>query len=144
MSLIFYDEKYESINEDPLRSFHDGHSGGIHEQIFYIRNKDPSRFYKNLTITPKSRGAYNDSGELGNTGWSIKLIYGQRRPTEEEWGLLTSGEGIILPDIGTIEGADTFTNHPVWTRIFCPGSTQAHIKENMYLEISYYEEKVRT
>ena len=108
-----------------------------------MRNKDPSRFYKQISLIAKSRNAYNDSGELGNTGWSIKLMYGEKRPTEEEWSLLVSGEGIVLPDIGTIEAADTFTNHPVWVRIFCPGNTKAHIKENMYIELSYYEEKVR-
>ena len=69
-------------------------------------------------------------------------MYGTRRPTEAEWDLVRSGDGIKIPDIGSTEAADTFTNHPVWTRIYCPALEPADIRENMQLKITYYARKV--
>jgi len=69
-------------------------------------------------------------------------MYGKRRPTEEEWDLVKSGSAIQIPDIGTIEAADTFTNHPIWIRIYCPGNENAQIRENMQLNITYYVKEV--
>ena len=43
--LIFLDENYQPFNEDPMRSFHDGHRGDSHEQLMFLRNKDPSVYY---------------------------------------------------------------------------------------------------
>ena len=87
-------------------------------------------------------GGYADTGEFGTTGWGIKLMYGKRRPTEEEWDLVKSGAAIILPDIGSIEAADTFTNHPVWVRVYCPGGEAAQIRENMQLKLTYLIKEV--
>jgi hypothetical protein len=69
-------------------------------------------------------------------------MYGKRRPTEAEWDRMRSGDGVELPDIGTTEAADTFTNHPIWVRVYCPGGEMAQLKENMRLKISYFERKV--
>ena len=140
--LIFYDEAYEAFDTNPLRSFHNGHIGNFHEQIFYLRNRDPSVYFSEVIITPEMVGGYNDSGEFGLTGWGIKLMYGKRRPTETEWDIVRSGESIQIPDIGTTEASDTFTNHPIWTRIYCPGKTDAQIRENMQLNVSYFLKKV--
>lgn len=140
--LIFYNENYEAFDDNPLRSFHNGHIGNSHEEIFYLRNRDPSVYYKDITITPEMIGGYNDLGEFGLTGWGIKLMYGKRRPTEAEWDLVKSGESISIPDIGTTEAADTFTNHPIWVRLYCPGNEDAQIRENMQLRVSYFLRKV--
>mgnify|MGYP003112720137 FL=1 len=140
--LIFYDENYQAFDENPLRSFHNGYLGDSHEQICYLRNRDPSVYYSNIKIKPEMIGGYKDIGEFGLTGWGIKLMYGKRRPTEAEWDLVRSGDAISIPDIGTTEAADTFTNHPVWIRIYCPGNEDAQIRENMQLKVTYFVKKV--
>ncbi len=139
MALSLLDVNYQNYNNDPYRSFHDGHSGEIHESKFYIRNTDKTRYYTNIVLEPKFTGGDLDTGISGNTGWSIKLMYGEAQPTEEEWALVKPGDSIRIPDIGTEELPDTVRNHPIWIRIFCPGNTEAHIKDNMSVSISYYE-----
>ena len=106
-------------------------------------NLDKTRYYTDINLIPKFRTKYLDSGELGNTGWSVKLMYGQRRPTEEEWSTLPPAAAINIPDIGTSSRADTIRRHPIWIRIFCPGNTPAQIKENIYVELTYYEKLVQ-
>jgi hypothetical protein len=137
-----YDSALALFGATPLRTFHNGHIGDSHEQLMYIRNQNPAKWYTNVKLTPVMIGGYEDLGEFGTTGWGIKLMYGKRRPTEEEWDLIKTGSAIILPDIGTIEAADTFTNHPVWVRVYCPGGEEAQIRENMQLKLSYSEKMV--
>ena len=82
-------------------------------------------------------GGYLDLGEFGLTGWGIKLMYG-KGSTEAEWDLVKSGDSIGIPDIGSTQAADTFTNHPIWVRIYCPGNESAQIRENIQLKVSYF------
>lgn len=142
MALVLYDKDMVAFNQDPLRTFHDGYSGEVFEEKFYIKNLDKTRYYNDIVLVPKFRTKYLDSGELGNTGWSVKLMYGERRPTEEEWSILPPAASINIPDIGTIEQGDTIRKHPIWVRVFCPGNSPAQIKENIYIEITYYEKLV--
>ena len=135
----------QSDSEDsrfgPARTHYDGRLGGPHEFIVYIRNDDPANYYTNLVLSYETE-LYGDIGELGDSGWGVKYMYGERRPTEAEWDEVRSGEPVVLPDIGTTEAADTYTYHPVWVRIYCPGDTAAQLRENQRLRISYYERKV--
>ena len=141
--LSFYDNEYNPLANDPLKSFHNGYSSEDFQNIFYIRNFDPAVYYSNIIIKPKFRSAYyDDSGISGNTGWSIKLMYGKSKPSREGWDEVEGGEEIYLPDIGTLESADTSTFHPVWFRIYCPGNSKAQIKKNIYFEISFNEKQV--
>lgn len=142
MPLLILDEDKIEFGDNPLRTFHDGHTGDSQEKLFYLRNADPSKYYTNITITPVWIGGYEDSGEFGITGWGIKLLYGRRQPTEEEWDMVHSGDAIEIPDIGTREAADTFTNHPIWVRVYCPGNEAAQIRENIQLNVSYLVKEV--
>lgn len=142
MALVFFNKHMEAFNENPLRTFHDGHSGQVFEEKIYLKNLDKTRFYTSISMQPKFKTQYQDAGEYGNTGWSIKLMYGERRPTEEEWSEIPPVAAISIPDIGTVDRADTVRRHPIWVRIFCPGNTPAQIKENMYINLEFYERLV--
>jgi len=137
MSLTLYDDSYQSIATDPLRFNLNGHSGGSHERLFYIRNHDPKYWYTNVTLQPVTVAGYDDNGEFGETGWGVKVMYGKRRPSEAEWDRVRTGDAVIIPDIGSTHAADTFTYHPVWVRYYCPGSVSAQIREATTLKISY-------
>lgn len=152
MALRFFDaekEAYASLpildteanRQGPHRTFSDGRLGGAHEQIVYLRNDDPSTYYTDLVLSYE-QDIYNDSGEFGDTGWGIKYLYGERRPTEAEWDEIRSGESLVLPDIGTTLAADTYTFHPIWVRVYCPGGQAAQLRENQRVRLSYYEKKV--
>ena len=140
--LKILNSEYESFETSPMRTFHNGHIGDSHEQLVFIRNEDAAKWYTNIELSPELVGVYNDATSFTTTGWGIKLMYGKRRPTEEEWDILKTGSTILLPDIGSIEAADTFTNHPVWVRVFCPGGTAATIVENMQLNLKYLVREV--
>ena len=142
--LAFYDDNYDPLVNQPLKSYHNGYSGQEFENIFYIRNSDPATYYSNILLQPKFRlKYYDDSGVNGNTGWSVKLMYGKSKPSREEWDEIEGGEEIKIPDIGTEEAADNSTFHPIWYRIYCPGGTQAQVRKNIYFEISFNEKQVR-
>lgn len=141
--LGFYDDIGNPYSAtDPIRTFHDGFRGSSHEELIYIRNFDASKYYTDIVLQPELVGAYADLGEWGTTGWAIKTMYGSRQPTEDEWDALEPSEAIALPDIGTTEAADTFTNHPVWVRVYCPGREAAQIRKNMQLKLQYFEKQV--
>jgi hypothetical protein len=152
MALRFFDEAKEAYaslpilttevnRQGPHRTFSDGRLGGAHEQIFYLRNDDPTCYYVDLSIGYE-QDLYNDSGEFGDTGWGVKYLYGERRPTEAEWDEVRSGEPLALPNIGSTLAADTYTFHPIWIRVYCPGGVAAQIRENQRIRIQFYEKKV--
>lgn len=136
--LKFLDEDLSPLDNLSLRSFHDGHAGGAHEQIFYVTNPDPAVYYANIELTPILVSTNQNIEEVINLTWSIKLMYGSRRPTEEEWDFISNGQKLTIPDIGTSESADTVVNHPVWIRIFCPGGETAQINEDFNLKLTYF------
>lgn len=142
MGLGFYDsDKIAFGTTGKLRSFHDGFKGQTMEQIIYIRNDDVSRYYTNILVNYESE-VYQDLGPFGTTGWGMKLMYGERRPTEAEWDLVRSIDPLSIPDIGSTDLADTNTYHPVWVRIICPGGEPAQIRESQQLTLAYFERVV--
>jgi hypothetical protein len=131
----------EYSRQGPFRTFFDGRIGGAYEELVHIRNDDAGKYYTNI-VASYARGSYADDGEYGNTGWSVKFLYGERRPTEGEWNEVKPGDSISLPDIGSTDAADTSTYHPIWIRVFCPGNAPAQIRENQSLVITFYERVV--
>lgn len=141
MALSFYDDTQTLFGVSPLRTFHDGHLGGSHEKLIYLRNADVAKYYTNITVH-LSVDTYEDLGVLGTTGWGVKFVYGQRQPTEGEWDQVRAGDAIAIPDIGSTTLADTSTYHPIWVRVFCPGETAAQIRENQTVQVFYFERNV--
>ena len=141
MALAFYDDTKTLFSTDPLRTFHDGHLGGSQEHLIYIRNDDVAEYYTSLSVH-LSVSSYEDLGPFGTTGWGVKFIYGERRPTEDEWDQVRAGDSITIPDIGSTALADTFTYHPIWVRVVCPGAESAQIRSNQTIKVLYFDRMV--
>jgi hypothetical protein len=141
MALSFYDDTQTAFGTNSLRTVHNGHLGGSYESLTYLRNGDSGKYYKNITVH-LVLDSYEDIGELGTSGWGVKFIYGERRPTEDEWDQVRSGTTIAIPDIGNTLAADTSTYHPIWVRVFCPGNEPAQIRETQTLRVYFFERNV--
>lgn len=141
MGLAFYDENDNPFPPgEPLRTHHDGFLGGPMEVLIKIRGNDPAKYFTNIVVSLVV--TQQDFGEFGDTGWGVKFMYGQRRPTEAEWDLVRSNESITIPNIGTTLAADLSTYHPIWVRVFCPAGQPAHIRENQEIRVSFFERLV--
>ena len=59
MALVLFDKDMNAFNNDPLRTFHDGYSGEVFEEKFYIKNLDKTRLIirHKKEITPETSGA---------------------------------------------------------------------------------------
>ena len=143
MALIFLDSELNELNSDPIRTVHDGFIGEANQVLFFIRNRVENVYYKNIFLTPMFDTTNYNYEDFEVSKWSVKLNYGTVQPSEDEWDEIENGQSISIPDIGTIEGSDTFTNHPVWIRVYCPGLSESQIKENMFLQLEYKQESVR-
>ena len=141
MGLAFYDSTKTLFSGSPLKTSHNGRLGGADEKLIYIRNDDGTRYYTNITLT-QSNDALDDSGEFGTTGWGVKFIYGERRPTEREWDDVPSSNTVNIPDIGSTSAADTSTYHPIWVRVYCPGGEPEQERDNQNIDVSFYERLV--
>jgi hypothetical protein len=115
----------------------DGNLGGTHEEKIYIRNDSVTQYFIGITLALIST-AYDGVGENGYSGIGFKFISGERRPTEAEWDEAVSGATITIPDIGTVDAADTYTYYPVWVRVYVPGNTDASVIENFILRLYYF------
>lgn len=141
--LKFYDSSRTEFTTNPLRTVHDGHLGGHYDIQIYIRNDDNTKYYSDITLVPVSSTSPGDVlGEWGETGFGIKLLPGEQRPTEFEWDVVRSGESIILNDLGSTSSADIATYLPVWVRVICPASTPAQLKTNLGLKIEAISKQV--
>lgn len=139
MALHWFDD-----NKDPLSTLQlsfGGRFGSITESKVYLRNDDSGRYYTNLILSVLST-VYDAQSDFGNSGWSIKFLYGERRPTEAEWDIVRSAEPLGLPDIGSTLAADTYTYHPIWIRTYCPPKSKADIIDDFSLEIVYIDKVV--
>lgn len=139
--LAYYNEDYEVFNGNPLRTVHNGKPGGASEKLIFIRNDDSANYYTDL-VASYINDLQDDYGSIGSTGWSVKILYGRRQPTEEEWDTVQNGQSIALPDIGSTLAADTYTFHPLWIRVYCPGAAPAQIREGQTLRVYFNEKKV--
>lgn len=141
MGIQFYDSSYNLFNTDPLRTVHNGKSGGAQETLIYIRNDDISKWYSDLVLSYEN-SINDDYGLNSSTGWSVKFLKGTRQPTEGEWSQIESNESILIDDIGNNTVADITQYHPIWIRVYCPGNSKAQIREGQRLILFYTEHLV--
>jgi hypothetical protein len=115
MALAYYDETQTVISGSEIRDSFSATTGSIVERKLHIRNDDPLLYYTNISVAINQ-----DTGTFGSSGFSIKLSYGSRQPTEAEWDAIPQNTAINLPDIGASGAADTSTYEAFWVRSFCP------------------------
>lgn len=127
-----------------LRFSGNGKLGFSTDQLIYLKNDDNTKYYTNVTLTPMSSNYDDIVGEWGETGFGVKLLIGERRPTENEWDQITPGEAISIPDIGTTDSANTSDYTPVWVRVIVPGSTKSQLKTNIKLRVNSQEKNLGT
>ncbi len=128
----------------PLTTVHDGKTGDEQTVQVYIRNDDVAKWFSNIIIKPVDLVDANPYGDViyTETGWGVKLSAGAEEPTRGEWEDLDWGDSINIGDLGSDSSADTATYSPFWFLITCPPNTDAKIKTDIVLNVSYTENSV--
>lgn len=128
----------------PLTTVHDGKTGDTQTVQCYIRNDNSSKYYSNIVITPVDLVDANPYGDViySETGWGVKLNAGASEPTEGQWNDLDWGDSISMSNIGASGLPDTTTYYPFWYLVTCPPNTNAKVKTDIVLQVSYTENAV--
>jgi len=128
----------------PLVSIHDGKTGDEQTIQLYIRNDDSANWFSNIIVRPIDLIDANPYGDIihTETGWGVKLSAGAEEPTSGEWEDIDWGVSVNMPNIGTDSGADVATYNPFWYLITCPPNTDAKVKTDIVLNVSFTENSV--
>jgi hypothetical protein len=129
---------------DPLSSVHDGKKGSCLTRQLYLRNDDFSKWFSNIIIKPVDLVDASPYGEIiySETGWGIKLSPETSEPSTQEWNDIDWGAQITLADIGSDSVADTTSYIPFWHLENCPPNTEAQVKTDIVVNVSYTENAV--
>jgi hypothetical protein len=148
---IYYkeDDQFVEMSSDqdlstPLTTVHDGKPGDTITVCLYLRNADVSKWFSNLRIKPIDLVDASPYGDVAydETGWGVKLNAGGEEPTAGEWEDIDWGNEIDMESVGSDSGADTTTYFPFWYLITCPPNTDAKVKTDIVLNVSYTENAV--
>jgi len=152
MGLVLYfkeDDTFIAMTDSgdltsPLTSIHDGKTGDIQTIQVYVRNDDTTLWFSNVKIQPVDLVDANPYGDVvySETGWGVKLSQGAEEPTEGEWDDIEWGNQIDMANLGSNSGANTTTYLPFWYYITCPPNTDAKVKTDIVLNVSYTENSV--
>jgi hypothetical protein len=151
MGLKLYNKKddvfYEISSDDmtnPVTTVHDGRTGDTQTVQLFIRNDDITKWFSNIEISSLDLVDANPYGDVyfSETGWGVKLSSSELEPNEDEWTDISWGNRIMISAIGADTGADTTTYYPFWYLVTCPPNTNAIIKEDIVLNVSYTENSV--
>jgi len=129
---------------NPLTTVHDGKTGDEKTVQVYLRNDETTKWFSNNIIRPIDLVDANPYGDIiyTETGWGVKLRAGSQEPTSGEWEGIDWGDSANMPNIGSNAGADTATYFSFWYLITCPPNTNAKIKTDIVLNLSYTENSV--
>jgi hypothetical protein len=127
----------DGLFTNPLVSAFNGAIGDTTNKRYYVRNDAANRSYESITFQP-----VYDSGDniiSGTNGFGWKLIVGDTQPLEEQWDLVSFGNSIVIPNIGTSIVADLSTYEPFWLRIVVPRGASVKSHVGIKLRLSYTE-----
>lgn len=152
MSLELYykeNDQFVAITKDtdltnPLIVIHNGKTGDTITTQLYIRNTDNTKWYSNIIIRPVDLVDADPYGDIiyTETGWGVKLSQGSEEPTTGEWEDISWGDSITIPNIGSDATSDITTYSPFWYLESCPPNTDAQIKTDIVVNVSYTENAV--
>ena len=141
MSLIIQNDTFATFDPvlDSFVTSHNGYTGGADEFLFYLKNTDPNKNYKNIQIKPVfHEGELEEGAILTNTGWSVKIAYGSDLLSEREWDEVPINQMCEIESISN----DINLRHPIRVRIYCPGKASPQVREDLKLNLSYIEEMI--
>jgi hypothetical protein len=124
----------------PIAHTFDGVQGAVILRRYFVRNDDPAFSYSNIKVQPIH--IEGDNIIDGTDGFLWKLVPGDQEPLEEQWGLVSPGNDIDIPDIGTGISSDTSTYEPFWLRIEVPRGASVKSHEGIKLRITATESAV--
>lgn len=139
MSLIIQKESFANFDpiSDSFVTSHNGYTGGADEFLFYLKNNDATKTYKNIQISPVFHdGELAEGAILTNTGWSVKIAYGSEKLSEKDWNSVSINSKCEIESISN----DINTRHPIRVRIYCPGKSSPQVRLDLKLNLSYIEE----
>jgi len=133
----------EGSFDNPLTHSFNGTAGGVVEKRYYVRNDDAAYFYEDITVQPvASAGSLIVDGSGDTEGYTWKVLAGDLKPLEEQWGLKDAGDSISLADLGSASFGDTTTYLPFWLRIRVPANALVASYQGVVLEIGSTEDVV--
>jgi hypothetical protein len=129
-----------SIDNDfskPIAHTFNGSRGAVLTKRYFVRNDDSSFMYSNIKVFPVFISG--DNIIAGGNGFSWKLTVGDQEPLEEQWALVSPGNEIDIPDIGTVLIGDVSTFEPFWIRIEVPKGASVKSHEGIKLRVAATE-----
>ena len=130
MALNFYDNAMALFPGSIAMDTFNGTTGSVVERLMHIRNDDLLTYYTSIVVTVNQ-----NVGLYGDSGFTIKLMEGSRRPTEAEWSQVAANAPLNLPALGAAGAPDTTTYRAFWVRMFCPaGFTRTQVRADLSLE----------
>lgn len=125
-------------NTNPISFTVDGTLGATITKKIYLRNDSASHYYTNIQITPSyNLGEDIVTGSLSTFHW--KLIAGDSQPLEDQWQLVSGGNTMTLPNLGSAGNATTTTYLPFWLRVNVPKGIDIQVFEHVTLEVTATE-----
>jgi hypothetical protein len=139
LKVYSYDEFTETYTEhtmdgsmtSPIVTTHDSIELSVIQTKVFVRNDDPTKYYEDVTIKymPVSVVVNNVNG------WKFKCYSQDKQPTDMEWQTVSSGNEVILGDIGTTDAAD-LDYHPIWLRVEAPRGIAIGVYNDAYLTLN--------
>lgn len=128
----------------PITTVHDGKLGDLSTIQLYLNNDDANLWFSNINVLPVDKVDANPYGDVSSveTGWGVKLSSGAAEPTRGQWGDIAWGNEIILGNIGSDISGDIATYSPFWYLISCPPNTNAQVKTDIVVKVSYTQNSV--
>jgi hypothetical protein len=143
MALHLYNEEdNEFTSSNPIRFRGDGHLGGSHIVLCKIKNDDVTDYYTDLKAWIETDVGEDAWGEIGESGWSHKIISAETEPLESDFDSVMSGAECDIEDIGDNSLGDDTSYRYLYIRVYIPGSTPAQWRNYYKLRLKGLVRKV--
>lgn len=101
-----------------------GRLGGIFQKRLFVRNTQSNKSYSGITVSVENTVDPTLINGVQFTYW--KLLAGDLQPADSAWEVVTTGNILTIPNIGTILVGDNSTYTPFWLWVKVPRNSNAH------------------